>query len=154
MNVVDSSAWLSYFAGDENAVSFSRPIEQIDKLLVPNITITAVFKYILRQHDEAIAPMEQGKVIPLDSSLAVDAAQLDADLKLSLADSVLYATANKVDALVWTQDSNFKSLDGVKFFSKKKKHIKPVQREHTFAMFVFCLNSSFSLFVKSIPKAF
>ena len=49
MNIVDSSAWLSYFAGDANAEAFSIPIENIEKLIVPSITITEVFKYILRQ---------------------------------------------------------------------------------------------------------
>jgi hypothetical protein len=29
LNVVDSSAWLSYFAGDANAKTFSKPIEDI-----------------------------------------------------------------------------------------------------------------------------
>ena len=124
MNVVDSSAWLSYFAGDANSVVFSRPIEKTDKLLVPSITITEVFKNILRQRDEdaaleAIAHMQQGRVIPLDGALAVDAAQYGVDLKLPLADSIIYATAKKFDALVWTQDVDFKSLDAVKYFPKK-----------------------------------
>ena len=44
MNVVDSSAWLSYFADDKNAGSFAKPIETIDELLVPSITLTEVFK--------------------------------------------------------------------------------------------------------------
>jgi uncharacterized protein with PIN domain len=52
MNVVDSSGWLSYFAGDKNAGSFAKPIESIENLLVPSITITEVFKSILRQRDE------------------------------------------------------------------------------------------------------
>jgi len=43
MNVVDSSAWLSYFAGDANATAFSTPIENIEELIVPSITITEVF---------------------------------------------------------------------------------------------------------------
>ena len=124
MNVVDSSAWLSYFSGDANAAAFSRPIEKIEKLLVPSITIIEVFKCILRQRGEdaaleAIAHMEQGKVIPLDSSLAIDAAQYRVDLKLPLADSIIYATAQKFGAVVWTQDVDFKSLNGVKYLSKK-----------------------------------
>ena len=44
MNVVDSSAWLSYFAGDENAEHFAGPIEATDELLVPSVTMTEVFK--------------------------------------------------------------------------------------------------------------
>ena len=124
MNVVDSSAWLSYFAGDANAQVFSNPIENIAKLIVPSITIVEVFKCILRQRGEdfaleAIAHMEQGKTIALDSALAIDAAQYGVDCKLPLADSIVYATARKYDALIWTQDSDFKSLKGVKYYARK-----------------------------------
>ena len=125
MNVVDSSAWLSYFAGDANAEAFSRPIENIEKLIVPSITITEVFKCILRQRGEdmaleAIAHMEQGRVISLDGALALDTAQYGVEYKLPLADSIIYATAQKFNALIWTQDTDFKSLEGVKYYSKRK----------------------------------
>jgi predicted nucleic acid-binding protein len=125
MNVVDSSAWLSYFAGDKNSGQFAKPIEAIDKLLVPSITLTEVFKSILRQRNEeaafeAIAHMEQGRVIALDSELAINAASYGVELKLPLADSIIYATAQKYEATVWTQDSDFKGLSGVKFYPKKK----------------------------------
>ncbi len=59
--------------------------------------------------------MEQGKIIPLDGSLAIDAAQYGIDFKLPLDDSIIYATAQRYDAIVWTQDSDFKLLDGVKY---------------------------------------
>ena len=125
MNIVDSSAWLSYFAGDANAEVFSPPIENIDKLIVPSITITEVFKYILRQRGEnmaleAIAHIQQGKVVSLDSSLAIDAAKYGIDYKLPLADSIIYATGQKFGALIWTQDVDFKSLEGVKYYPKGK----------------------------------
>ena len=125
MNIVDSSAWLSYFAGDANAEVFSTPIENIGKLIVPSITITEVFKYILRQRGEnmaleAIAHIQQGKVVSLDSSLAIDAAKYGIDYKLPLADSIIYATGQKFSALIWTQDVDFKSLEGVKYYPKGK----------------------------------
>jgi hypothetical protein len=47
-------AWLSYFAGDKNASEFAGSIENNDKLLVPSITITEVFKNILRQRDNSL----------------------------------------------------------------------------------------------------
>lgn len=124
MNVVDSSAWLSYFAGDENARNFSTPIENIDELIIPSITITEVFKCIFRQRNEdvaleAIAHMEQANVISLDSALALDATHYGLEHKLPLADSIIYATAKKYNAVVWTQDSDFKSLDSVKYFPKR-----------------------------------
>jgi len=123
MNVVDSSAWLSYFAGDANATEFSIPIENIEELIVPSITIIEVFKYILRQRGEnmaleAIAHMEQGNVISLDSSLAINAAKYGIDYKLPLADSIIYATGRKFNALIWTQDIDFKALEGVKYYPK------------------------------------
>jgi predicted nucleic acid-binding protein len=123
MNVVDSSAWLSYFAGDKNAEEFAAAIEDVEKLLVPSITLTEVFKCIMRQRDEnaalvGIAHMEQGRVVPLDSSLAIDAAVFGLKHKLPLADSIIYATGNKFSAVVWTQDADFKALPNVKCFPK------------------------------------
>ena len=125
MNVVDSSAWLSYFSGDRNAGAFAKPIEAIEELLVPSITLTEVFKCIMRQKDEdvaleAIAHMQQGKVVPLDSVLAIDAAVYSLRHKLPLADSIIYATARKFSAVIWTQDSDFKSLSDVKYLPKVK----------------------------------
>ncbi len=123
MNIVDSSAWLAYFADDRNAEYFAEPIENTAELLVPSITLAEVFKIILRQRDEdvaltAIAQMEQGQVIVLDSRLAIDAAHYGIKHKLPLADSIIYATAMKYDAIVWTHDNDFELLNGVKYFPK------------------------------------
>jgi len=123
MNVVDSSAWLSYFAGDKNSTSFSKPIESLDLLLVPSITVTEVFKHVLRLKGEdlaleIIAHMTQGKVISLDSQLAIDAGSYGVQHKLPLADSITYATTMKYNATLWTQDSDFKDLPNVKFYTK------------------------------------
>ena len=124
MNVVDSSAWLSYFAGDDNAAMFSKPIEKLQELLVPSITITEVFENVLRQRGEeaaliVTAHMKQGKVIPLDSELAMDAAKYGVLHKLPLADSIIFATAQKYAAVLWTQDKDFEGLENVRYISKK-----------------------------------
>lgn len=123
MNVVDSSAWLSYFAGDANAPVFAGPVEQISQLLVPSITITEVFKNVLRQRGEeaalvVVAHMEQGRVVPLDSELAMDAAKFGVLYKLPLADSITFATAHKYGATLWTQDNDFEGLLNVKYVPK------------------------------------
>ncbi|QOJ10025.1 type II toxin-antitoxin system VapC family toxin [Nitrosomonas sp. H1_AOB3] len=123
MNVVDSSAWLSYFAGDANAPVFAGPVEQISQLLVPGITITEVFKNVLRQRGEeaaliVVAHMEQGRVVPLDSELAMDAAKFGVLYKLPLANSIIFATAHKYGATLWTQDNDFEGLLNVKYVPK------------------------------------
>jgi toxin FitB len=124
MNVVDSSAWLSYFASDGNSAAFAEPIEKLSELLVPSITITEVFKNVLRQRGEeaaliVTAHMEQGRVVPLNSELAKDAAKFGVLHKLPLADSIIFATAQKFSAAVWTQDNNFEGLAGVKYIPRK-----------------------------------
>jgi predicted nucleic acid-binding protein len=121
VNVVDSSAWISYFTDDRNAGVFAAPIEDVEQLLVPSITLTEVFKYLSRQADEgialqAIAHMSQGITVPLDDALALDAAVFGLELKLPLADSIIYATAKKFGARVWTQDMDFKDLPEVEYY--------------------------------------
>ncbi|MBS0456618.1 MAG: type II toxin-antitoxin system VapC family toxin [Proteobacteria bacterium] len=123
MNVIDSSAWLEYFADGSNAKHFAAVIERPDSLLVPAITLLEVFKRIAGQRDESIAlqyvaVMRQSAVADLDAALALRAAALGLRYKLPLADSVVYATAQSADALVWTQDADFEGLPGVKFWCK------------------------------------
>lgn len=127
LNVVDSSAWLAYFADESGANSFAASIEDTASLVVPTICLTEVFKVVARQRGEGdalqvIALMQQSNVVPLDDTLALSAAILGAEHKLPLADSIVYATARQLDAIVWTQDEDFDGLPGVKFF---KKHPTP-----------------------------
>ena len=126
MNVVDSSGWLSYFAGDANSAKFAKPVETVDALVVPTISIAEVFKSILRQRSEesalaAIAHMQQGTVISLGDALAINAAYYGLEHKLPLADSIIFATARKYDAILWTQDADFKGLKNVKYFTQAKR---------------------------------
>ena len=116
---------MSWFAGDENSSLFAEPIEAVDGLLVPSITLAEVFKSIQRQRDEdtaliAIAHMAQGQMVDLDEGLAVTAAYLGVGRTPPLADSIIYATAQKYGALVWTQDSDFEGLEGVRFVPEGK----------------------------------
>jgi toxin FitB len=85
-----------------------------------------VFKRVLQQRDEtaaiqAVALMEQGRVVPLDGALAMTAAKLSAELRLPMADSIILATAREFGAVLWTQDADFDGLDGVRFFPKGKR---------------------------------
>lgn len=124
-NVVDSSAWLEYFADGPNAEYFARPIEAPAGLVVPSITLLEVFKRLLQQRSEsdalqAVAVMQQGQVVDLDAPLALSAARLGMESKLPLADSVILATARRFGATVWTQDEDFDGLPGVNYRTKRK----------------------------------
>ena len=125
MNVVDSSGWLEFFAGGPNAHFFAKPIEATSQLVVPTLSIYEVFKKIAQQRGEgdalqAVAIMQQGRVVELSSSLALSAAQLSIQRSLPMADSVILATARAADAVLWTQDADFATGPGVRYIAKKK----------------------------------
>jgi predicted nucleic acid-binding protein len=118
-NVVDSSAWLEYFFDTPQAGSFAAAIEDTAHLVVPVITLYEVFKKVFRTHGEdaalqVAAQMQQGELVNLDEGLALEAAKL----ALPMADSLIYATAQRYQATLWTQDQHFEGLPSVRYFPK------------------------------------
>ncbi len=127
MNIIDSSAWIAYFEGDSNARTFAVPIKQQSKLIVPTIILTETYKYFLREVDKKmavklLAQMRQGNIADLDEGIAIDAAHLGQKHKLAIADSIIYATAQRYGATLWTQDKHFQDLDNVQYFAKNDIH--------------------------------
>jgi len=125
MNVVDSSAWLEYFANGPNASFFAKPIEQVDELIVPSLTLYEVFKRVLQQRGQdqglqAVAVMQQGTVVDLNTEIALSAAKLSVESQVPLADGVILATARAFGATLWTQDADFVGMPGVKYRKRKR----------------------------------
>lgn len=124
MNVVDSSAWLEYLANGPNASFFAKAIEDTQQLIVPTLSLFEVFKRVLEQRGEgdalqAVAVMRQGMVVDLDTPIALQAAKLSAEHRLPMADSIILATARSYDAMLWTQDADFKDLLGVQYRTRR-----------------------------------
>jgi len=125
LNIVDSSGWLEYFADGPNARFFAAPINATSSLLVPTISLYEVFKRILQQRGEgpalqAIALMHQGRIVDLSPSLALDAARVSMREQIPMADSIMLATARAHAATLWSQDSDFAKLAGVKYVARKR----------------------------------
>ena len=124
MNIVDSSGWLAYFEDEPNAKHFLNPLKDTASLVVPTITVYEVFKVVLRESskDEALqaaAVMQKGTVVDLTVQLAIAASRLSLEHGLPMADSIIMTTARAYDAILWTQDADFKNMPGVKYFPKK-----------------------------------
>jgi predicted nucleic acid-binding protein len=125
MNIVDSSGWLEYFSGGPNSEYFASPLQESSSLIVPVITIYEVFKVVLRESSEnealqVVAAMQKGMTIDLTTSIAMNASRLSLKYSLPTADSLILSTAQAYKCLIWTQDSDFENLPGVKFFPKTK----------------------------------
>lgn len=124
MNIVDSSAWLAYFADEGNAREFEPVLKDSASLLVPAVTLYEVFKVVFREAGEhaallAVSAMQKGLVVDLSAQLATAAARLSLTHALPMADSIILATAQSHNATIWTQDLHFKPLPGVRYFPKK-----------------------------------
>ena len=122
MNVVDSCGWLEYFAAGPNADFFAPALEAPAKLIVPTISVYEVFKRVLQQRGDsdalqAIALMQQGAVVDLTPPIALQAARTSVALGLPMADSIMLATARSFEAALWTQDSDFEGIDGVRYIA-------------------------------------
>jgi len=125
MNVVDSSAWLAYFADEPTADFFAQAIEDEELLIVPAVCIYEVFKVIVREKGEdeafiAVAAMQRGKVVDMDADLAIEAAAIGLEESLALADSIIYTIAKKYSDTLWTQDAHFSQKVGVQYVPKPK----------------------------------
>jgi predicted nucleic acid-binding protein len=123
MNIVDSSGWLAYFADERNAKHFLNPLNDAASLVVPTVTIYEVFKVVLRESNEnnalqTVVAMQRGLVVDLTARLSIAASKLSLEYDLPMADSIILATAKEFNAILWTQDSDFENISGVKYFPK------------------------------------
>ncbi len=123
MNLVDSSAWMEYFADGKNAKHFVPIIQDLKNLVESIINVSEVYKKISQHRDEnsaiqAIAVMQQAEVLEITSQIAIEGSKISIQNKIPMADSLIIASARSVGAKIWTQDYNFKGLDNVMFFKK------------------------------------
>lgn len=123
MNVVHSSGWLEYFADGPNADFFAPAIENTPELVVPSISVYEVFKRVLQQRGEddalqAAAVMTQGLVVDLNTTIALSAAKLSIGFSLPMAVSIMLATARAHNAVLWTQDADFRNIEGIQYIER------------------------------------
>lgn len=126
MNLVDSSGWLEYLSDGPNASFFEEPLSTApDKLIVPTLCLCEVFRVVLRERGEndaiqAAALMQHGRLVELTGPMALSAARLTLDFKIPMAESIVAATTSLFEAVIWTQDDDFKNIKNVKYVPKKK----------------------------------
>lgn len=66
----------------------------------------------------ALIALSKFEQISIDDLVADAASALAHTRKLAMADALVYAAAQSLDAELWTQDKHFEDLPQVKFFRK------------------------------------
>ena len=85
--------------------------------MVSAIEVYEVYKVVRRDLSEeraveAVAALHRAQIVPVDEPLALEAADISLRLGLAMADSVVYATAQRHGATLVTGDVDFDGLPG------------------------------------------
>ena len=116
--VLDSSGWLEFLTSDAKADLFAPYLEGSVTLLVPTVVLYEVRKVLQLKEGKTAADIFVSEalrriVIAFDEDLALSATRLSIDHKLSMADAIIYATAQQHRAQLITGDAHFANLPGV-----------------------------------------
>lgn len=124
MLLVDTSAWIEIFDGSEVGRSLEKRITSPDLCLVPTLVQFELIKWMRRERGDALADsvlaFTQNCVVqPLDTQIAIAAADFSASHRLSTGDAIIYATARLTEAELLTCDAHFDGLQSVTYVRNK-----------------------------------
>lgn len=123
MRLVDTSAWLEFLIDSPTGRRIAADLPERERWLVPTIVQLELVKWLGREvgeqaADDALAFTQTCLVVPLDTAIAVAAAEICAELRLPTADAIVYATARTHGADILTCDRHFEALPGVVYIAK------------------------------------
>ena len=123
MVLVDTSAWIEWLIGSPTGEALSERLPQQSDWLVPTMVQLELAKWTTREvgedkADQVIAFTQVCQVVPLDTQIALAAADACRMHKLASADAIIFATAQARGATLLTCDAHFEGLPGVDFVPK------------------------------------
>ena len=126
MRVVDTSVWIEWLIGSALGRRLAKEIPDRAECIVPTIVQLELSKWLLRESgedraDQVIAYTQKCIVVPLDTHIALMAAELHRQHKLATADAIVYATAQANGAELLTCDAHFAKLPEVVYFRKSAR---------------------------------
>ena len=126
LRVVDTSAWIEWLAGGALGKKLGREFPDKGQCIVPTIVQLELSKWLMRevgeeQADQVIAYTQKCVVVPLDTSIALLAAEMHREHKLATADAIVYATARHQGADLLTCDAHFEGLSNTMYFQKTER---------------------------------
>ncbi len=124
--LVDTCGWIEWLTNGSLSDQYAEYFEAIEQMITPTSVQFELYKWVANNSGKeaalkSIALTEQSKVIPLSTSIALLAADLAMEYKLSFTDAIIYATARFHDAALVTSDGHFKGLADVICFEKGKR---------------------------------
>lgn len=123
MLVVDTSAWIEWFADSPIADRIAPYLVDQDSCIVPTIVQLELAKWLFRELSpepatQALAYLADCSIVVLDTSIAIGAAECCRTYGMATADAIIYATAREAGADLLTCEAHFEGLEGVIYVPK------------------------------------
>jgi predicted nucleic acid-binding protein len=125
MVLVDTSAWIEWLIGSPTGDVVAEYLPEQSDWLVPTIVQLELAKWLTREMDEdkadqIVAFTQVCRVVPLDTEIALAAAELCRTHRLATADAIILATSRARAASLVTCDAHFADVPGVIYLAKIK----------------------------------
>jgi predicted nucleic acid-binding protein len=125
MRLVDTSAWIEWLIGSPTGEAVATHLPDQSDWLVPTMVQLELAKWLVREvgedkADQVIAFTQLCHVVPLDTEIALAAAEACRVQKLATADAIVFATARARGSVLITCDAHFEGLPGVTLIEKIK----------------------------------
>jgi len=119
---IDSNGWVERFTNGTKASAYNRVIDSTkpEELVTSVVVLYEVYKRIKKLKGEetaleAVAALSQTKIVAVDQTLSLEAADYSLEHGLHMADALVYATARHNSAELYTSDEDLKKLESVTF---------------------------------------
>ncbi len=125
MRVVDTSAWIEWLIDSDLGRKVGREMPEQGEWIVPTVVQYELTRWLTREVSEeaaggAIAFSNECVVSPLETAVALRAADLAKEHSLAMADAIIYATALDAGTDLLTCDAHFADLPGVVYLPKTR----------------------------------
>ena len=123
MILVDTSAWIEWLIASPTGQALAGKLPDPSDWLVPTMVQLELTKWLVREvgedkADQVIAFTQVCRIVPLDTEIALAAAEACRVHKLATADAIILATARAHGARLLTCDAHFAGLSDVTLVEK------------------------------------
>lgn len=117
MRAIDSLAWIEYFMGSERGTKVRGYVEGVEPLYTPAICLTEIKSRYLREGEDPTSRLnfilDRSPIIPIDTNIALSAADVKQRYRLHTMDAVVYASSQDKGLTLVTGNHHFRDLPDI-----------------------------------------
>ena len=117
---IDSYGWIERFMGGPKAPAYNRVIDRagIESIITPVVVLYEVYRRVKGALGEEaalrdVAALDRTRLIGIDRDIALEAADYSLIHRIHFSDALVFATARRFGAELYTSDPDLKGLPGV-----------------------------------------